>query len=316
MKLGPERRRALQDALEAAGAERREAKGAGEEWRYALDGGVVTAWRTGTVAVAGKADARGRAAELVASFGVPDEAGEAAASRGGGPRGGYGVMPDDLPRDAAWAGVDESGKGDYFGPLVSAAVVVSPEAAAELAALGVQDSKKLTAKRVAALAPAVREAAAACAVTLLAPPAYNDEYARWRADGKRLNQMLAATHVRSICAALDEAGTEGRPAYAIVDQFADARVVDDAAEGRCGGLRIVQFPRAEADVAVAAASIVAREAFVRWIDEASERVGMVLPKGAGPHVVAAARELVAEQGPEILRDVAKLHFATTAQVLG
>lgn len=313
MKLGPERRRALQDALESAGAERREGKGAGEEWRYALDGGVVTAWRPGTVAVAGKADARGRAEELVAAFGG-DALGEP--SSGTGPRGGYGEMPTDLPPDVAWAGVDESGKGDYFGPLVSAAVVVSPEAAAELAALGVQDSKKLTAKRVAALAPAVREAAAACAVTLLAPPAYNDEYARWRADGKRLNQMLAATHVRSICAALDEAGTEARPAYAIVDQFADARVVDEAAEGRCGGLRIVQFPRAEADVAVAAASIVAREAFVGWIDEASERVGMVLPKGAGPHVVAAARELVAEQGSEVLHDVAKLHFATTAQVLG
>lgn len=311
MKLGPERRRALQDALERAGAERREAKGAGEEWRYALDGGVVTAWRTGTVAVAGKADARGRAEELVASFGgdVPAEP-----ASGTGPRGGYGEVPTDLPPDVAWAGVDESGKGDYFGPLVSAAVVVSPGAAAELAALGVRDSKKLTAKRVATLAPAVRKAAAACAVTLLAPPTYNAEYARWREDGKRLNQMLAATHVSSICAALEEAG-DTRPAYAIVDQFADARVVDEAAEGRCGGLRIVQFPRAEADVAVAAASIVAREAFVDWMDSASSRVGMTLPKGAGPHVVAAARALVAEQGPEVLRDVAKLHFATTAQVL-
>lgn len=308
MKVGPERREALRLALEKAGAERREAKGAGEVWRYALDGGVVTLWRTGTVAVAGKADAKGRAEELVAEFAGLDAPAD---TRGSGPAGGYGEMPLDLPQDTPWAGVDESGKGDYFGPLVSAAVVVTPESAAELAAAGVRDSKKLTDKRVAALAPLVRETAASWKVTMVAPPDYNDVYARWRADGKRLNQMLAATHVESICAVLG-----AQPAYAIVDQFADARVVDGAAEGRCGGLRIVQFPRAEADVAVAGASIVAREAFLDWMAEASERVGVTLPKGAGPHVVAAARALVEERGEEVLHDLAKLHFATTAQVLG
>jgi len=304
VKLGPERRRALQEALELAGAERREAKGAGEEWRYTLDGGVVTAWRTGTVAVAGKASARGRAEELVASFGgdVPAEP----------PASGYGSVPTDLPRDTPWAGVDESGKGDYFGPLVSAAVVVTPEGAAKLAAAGVRDSKKLTAKRVATLAPLVKDTAAACVTHMAEPEVYNDLYADYRATGRRLNQLLADLHGHALCNTL-----HAEPAYAIVDQFAaDVRVVEEAAAWRCGGLRIVQFPRAESDVAVAAASIVAREAFVNWMDEASERVGMTLPKGAGPHVVAAAKQLVAEQGADVLRDVAKLHFATTAQVLG
>jgi ribonuclease HIII len=217
----------------------------------------------------------------------------------------------DLPRDAPWAGVDESGKGDYFGPLVSAAVVVSPHVAAELATLGVQDSKKLTDKKVAKLAPQVR-ALTEHALTTVAPPRYNTFYDQLRREGKRLNQLLAWAHVRSLGELLERGVV---PAYAIVDQFADARVVEKAAETRTRHLRIVQFPRAEADVAVAAASILARQAFLDWLEHASERVGLTLPKGAGPQVIVAARALVERQGPDVLGTVAKLHFATTGKVL-
>jgi ribonuclease HIII len=118
--------------------------------------------------------------------------------------------------------------------------------------------------------------------------------------------------VRSIAELLDG---DCRPAYAIVDQFADKSVIDRAAETKAGGLRIVQFPRAEADVAVAAASILAREGFLDWLGRAAERVGVALPKGASPQVVAAAREIVASGGEAALAEVAKLHFATTDTVL-
>jgi ribonuclease HIII len=80
-------------------------------------------------------------------------------------------------------------------------------------------------------------------------------------------------------------------------------------------LRVVQYPRAEADVAVAAASILAREAFIAGLAVASARADLELPRGAGPPVLRAARRLVARDGPEALRDVAKLHFATTDKVL-
>ena len=101
----------------------------------------------------------------------------------------------------------------------------------------------------------------------------------------------------------------------IVDQFADARVVETAAAPHTGDLRIVQFPRAEADVAVAAASVLARDAYLTWMARTSEALGLTLPKGASDLVVEAARALVARDGADSLRTVAKLHFATTGKVM-
>ena len=293
---GPERQEALREALERSGAEPREAKGTGELWRYDLEGAGVTLWRTGTVRVHGKGEHLDVVRRLVEDFAVVEQA----------------PLPDDLPRDAPWIGADESGKGDYFGPLVSAAVVVTPPAAAELAALGVQDSKRLSDGRVRKLAPQV-ERLTRHATTALDPPTYNRLYAEAREQGMRLNQLLAYAHVRSLTALLDAGAA---PAYAIVDQFADASVVERAAETKARGLRIVQFPRAEADVAVAAASIVAREAFLEWLAGASERLGLELPKGAGEQVVRAAQDLVERDGEDALGEVAKLHFATSGKVLG
>jgi ribonuclease HIII len=292
---GAERQEALREALVRSGAERRDAKGTGELWRYDLDGASVTLWRTGTVRVQGKGEGVALLQRLVDEFAVPE----------GSP------LPVDLPKDEPWAGLDESGKGDYFGPLVSAAVIVDPHAAGDLAALGVQDSKRITDKRARALAGEVRRSTRH-ALTVLAPPRYNELYAQFRREGKRLNQLLAWAHVRSLSELLESGDP---PAYAIVDQFADARVVDKAAESKARGLRIVQFPRAEADVAVAAASILARAAFLDWLERASGRAGVELPKGASPAVVAAARRIAAQGGREALGEVAKLHFKTTDEVL-
>ena len=299
MKVGAERREALREALEKSGAERRESKGSGELWRYTLDGAHVTLWRTGTVKVSGKGEYLDVVQRLVEEFALPDTVAET-------------QLPPDLPRDTAWAGVDESGKGDYFGPLVSAAVVVTPHAAAELAAAGVQDSKRLTDKRVAKLAPLIREQTH-YAVTTLGPERYNEFYEDARRQGMRLNQVLAWAHVRSLRSLLER---EVDFAYAIVDQFADARVVETAAQPHTGDLRIVQFPRAEADVAVAAASILARKAFVDWLEREGAERGIELPRGASDRVIDAARDLVERDGESVLREVAKLHFATTGKVLG
>ena len=299
MKVGAERREALREALERSGAERRESKGSGELWRYVLDGAQVTLWRTGTVRVQGKGEGLEPLQRLVEEFAVPDQVAA--------------KLPPDLPKDAPWAGADESGKGDYFGPLVSAAVVVDASVAAQLAELGVQDSKRLSDPRVRKLAPQVRRLTTH-ALTTVAPPRYNTLYDQFRREGKRLNQLLAWAHVLTLAELLEL--SDPAPAYAIVDQFADARVVERAAETRTRDLRIVQFPRAEADVAVAAASILAREAFLDWLQRASERTGVTLPKGASPQVIAAARDIVDRQGADALGSVAKLHFATTGKVLG
>ena len=299
MKVRADRREDLRAALEQAGAVRREAKGSGELWRYALDDATVTLWSTGTVRVQGKGEGADLLSRLVGEVAEAERP----------------AVPIDLPRDRPWAGVDESGKGDYFGPLVSAAAYVEPDGAERLRELGVMDSKRLSDARVLALAPQVRDHVRA-ELTAIAPPRYNDLYADFRRQGRSLNALLAWAHARSI---EDLLGAGLHPAYAIVDQFADTSVIEGRllAATRERGLRVVQFPRAEADVAVAAASILARERFLRWLEEAGARVGIALPKGgASPQVIAAAREIAARGGREALGDVAKLHFATTERVLG
>ena len=298
MRVDPARHDALRAAVEKAGATAREATGSGELWRFELGGATVTLWRTGTVRVQGKGEGREVLERLVAEVADPDRP----------------VLPDGLPKDRPWVGVDESGKGDYFGPLVSVAAYVTPDAAAALKELGVRDSKRIADGRVRKLAPQIRELVEE-RHTVIAPPRYNALYDAFRQEGRRLNDLLAWAHARSIEDVLD-GGLQ--PAYAIVDQFADARVVEGRLKAltRSLGLRVVQFPRAEADVAVAAASVLAREAFLSWLERAGERLGQELPKGASPRVEEVAREIVARGGSDALGSVAKLHFVTTSRVLG
>jgi ribonuclease HIII len=214
-----------------------------------------------------------------------------------------------------WIGTDESGKGDFFGPLVSAAVYTTPKQGAELKEMGVADSKKLSDKRVHELAPQLRQTLGNAAyVTAINPPRVNTLYREMRSRGQTLNSMLAWGHARSIENLLKR-GLE--PGYAIVDQFADVRFLNREllAETRRSELEILQFPKAEMDIAVAAASILAREVFLNWLAKASAELDLELPKGAGPQVIEAAQVLAGKIGEENLTNYVKLFFKTAQKVL-
>jgi len=209
---------------------------------------------------------------------------------------------------AGTIGTDESGKGDYFGPLVVAGVCVPADGREALAALGVRDSKTLSDGQAERLARAVREAYP-IAVVAIGPERYNALYAKVG----NLNRLLAWAHARVIENLLERI-PECREA--ISDQFGDARVLERALLERGRRISLTQRPRAESDPVVAAASIVARAEFLRRLDALSARFGMPLPKGAGPPVLAAGRAFVARHGADALGQVAKLHFRTTRQVTG
>jgi ribonuclease HIII len=219
------------------------------------------------------------------------------------------------PFDPPWIGSDESGKGDYFGPLVACAVYVDERTLAILETLGVRDSKRLSDAQNRRLAAEVRAVAGARRAEVLVPPErYNALYEQFRAEGKNLNTLLAWGHARAIETALAQAPCE----RVIVDQFADARYLRSRLErpGRAAPLTIVQVPRAEANLAVAAASVLARDRFLAWLERAERESGLALPKGAAPAVEAAARRLVERLGKDALGRFAKLHFKTTTRVLG
>jgi ribonuclease HIII len=212
-------------------------------------------------------------------------------------------------------GTDEAGKGDYFGPLVSAAVFVNPESAPKLRQMGVRDSKTIADPTIRELAEKIRRMPGVrCAVTPINPRKYNELYETFRKEGKNLNSLLAWGHGRSIETLLNVLGNESSgPKFVIVDQFADKHYIEQRT--RKAGIPVYQHPKAEADIAVAAASILARDGFLKWLERMSQRTQIVLPKGASPAVITAAKQFVRKWGAKWLGEVAKLHFRTTSQVL-
>lgn len=207
------------------------------------------------------------------------------------------------PRPTAWIGIDEAGKGDYFGPLVVAAARVHVDQLPLLAELGVGDSKGLSDKKVLALARELQHVVPNKRLVLM-PPRYNELYGRIR----NLNKLLAWAH--AACAEnLLETGVEAE--LILSDQFASTDLITPRLKERAKALRFVQRTRAEEDPAVACASIFARAEFLRRLDVLSKEVGVTLAKGAGPPVLAAGREYVGRLGAAALGDVAKLHFKTT-----
>src|SRR5258706_4268669 len=207
----------------------------------------------------------------------------------------------------AHIGLDESGKGDYFGPLVIGAVYVDERTESRLKALGVRDSKLLTDSRILAMAEEIK-ALCPYLVVPIEPKRYNELYNKIH----HLNRLLAWGHAWTLEQMLEKVPSN----LAIIDQFGDKSYILQALREKGRSITIEQRPRAEEDVAVAAASILARARFVQQLEQLSRRVGTALPKGASdPAIVAGRREVVAKHGRGILGEVAKLHFKTTEVIL-
>ena len=203
-------------------------------------------------------------------------------------------------------GSDESGKGDYFGPLVIAAAFVTPEIEPDLKLMEVRDSKRISDGRVLELARDLRQVCKH-SIVAIGPQRYNELYEKIR----NLNRLLAWGHARALENLLEQVTCE----LAIADQFGDERFILNALLEKGKRIRLVQRPKAEEDLAVAAASILARAEFLTRLKRLSDEVGTSLPKGASPAVELAARMVVKKHGRERLSTIAKLHFKTTLAVL-
>jgi len=201
--------------------------------------------------------------------------------------------------------MDESGKGDYFGPLVAAAVYLEPAQAEDLTALGVRDSKRLTDRRAIELAGEIRKVAVV-EVVRINPARYNTLYEKM----KNLNRLLAWAHAR----ALENLLPRVTCARAVIDQFAQPQLIEQSLMASGRKIHVEQRHKAEDDAAVAAASVVARAEFLTGLDALSRQVGVTLPKGASDQVVLVAKNLLATKGKKQLEQVAKLHFRITQQL--
>jgi len=202
-------------------------------------------------------------------------------------------------------GTDESGKGDFFGPLVVAAVHVKPEVARELAAAGVRDSKTLSDNAVVTKAAHIQKVTAN-SVVVLKPEEYNARYE----EECNLNRILAWCHARAIEDVLEKVDCD----HVLTDQFGNKRLVEQALMEKGRRVILEQRPRAEGNIAVAAASVLARAKFLDVLREMSDEYGTNFPKGASAQVDEAARDFARAFGKGELRKVAKTHFRTARKL--
>lgn len=204
-------------------------------------------------------------------------------------------------------GTDESGKGDFFGPLIIAAFFLPEGQEGVLREIGVKDSKRTSDARCREIAEELKRGYPFHSIVAVGPERYNELYAKFR----NLNRLLAWGHARAI-----ENVLERVPAgKAVTDRFGDERFVRNALLKKGRSIELVQLPRAEEDPAVAAASILARAEFLARLRALSKEFGVELPKGASAMVEEVAVQLVRDAGPEVLDKAAKTHFKTTARVL-
>ena len=203
-------------------------------------------------------------------------------------------------------GIDEAGKGDYFGPLVAAGVrITNAETASKLQEIGVRDSKEIRAQGISRISRGILEAVGRNNVHVISLPPPEYEYRR--AAAANVNRLLSELDATIMGKLVDEVE------LVVVDEFARSARSYLEPFVPCG-VRLEVRTRAEDDAAVAAASIVARARQLEEMERLSEQVGFGLPLGA-THVVEAGRRVVEELGEEGLAEVAKIHFSTTRRVL-
>jgi ribonuclease HIII len=214
------------------------------------------------------------------------------------------------PPPALWAGTDEAGKGDYFGALVVAGVGLRRADLEILYTLGVDDSKAVPDGRIPEIEQGIR-GVCMTEVLMIGPEKYNALYAKIG----NLNRLLAWAHGKVIENLLARA-TDPAIEWVLIDRFASDHVIERSLGPLGRAARIDQWPKAESDPAVAAASVLARGAYLRSLKSLSKRFGVELRGGAGGPTLASGRQFVATHGAAALQQVGKLHFATTQQIGG
>lgn len=218
-------------------------------------------------------------------------------------------MVKEIPLFPCHIGTDESGKGDYFGPLVIAGVFATQEDENKLTELGVRDSKSNSDKRNIELSKEILKVLGykKISIVCIGPERYNSLYIEM---GNNLNKVLGWGHARAIENLLKENKCDN----AIADQFGDETVINEALMQKGKKINLMQTPKAERDVVVAAASIMARARFLEELQKLSNIIQEPLSKGVNPEVEEIAKKIYAQGGEEKLKTFVKMHFKTTQKI--
>lgn len=207
----------------------------------------------------------------------------------------------------SYIGTDESGKGDYFGPLIVAAVFTDKSVSKRLKALGVKDSKELPDYSISSIAAGIRKLEGCIFSTVVInPEKYNVLYEKMG----NLNRLLGWAHAK----ALENILSKKIVPLAISDKFGNEKYIQTSLQELGKKLILLQETKAEKYTAVAAASILARNEFNKWFYLMKQKQNLELPKGASNIVEEKAREIKNKYGAEVLKTLVKLHFKTTKKI--
>ena len=206
-----------------------------------------------------------------------------------------------------YIGTDESGKGDYFGPLVVAGVFVTPEASRSLRMIGIRDSKELSDYQIEQIAYEIkRNQEVKFDVVLISPEKYNQLYEKMG----NLNRLMGWAHAKVIENLLNKCDA----GEAISDKFGNEKIILDSLQERGRTINLKQLTKAERFSAVAAASILARESIINWFKNQSRKYKIEIPKGSSSEVESKARLFLEKYGADTLSKLVKLHFKTSKKV--
>jgi ribonuclease HIII len=211
---------------------------------------------------------------------------------------------NEFPEPLHYIGTDESGKGDYFGPLVVAGVIVDSNTSVQLKKIGVKDSKLLSDNIIKKLSPVIKNIVNnKFNIIVITPKTYNNLHVKM----KNVNRILGWAHARVIENLLEKEDVKD----AISDKFGNERLIKDSLQENGKKINLMQFTKAEKYTAVAAASILARNRFNEWFDEQSGKNNLILPKGASKIVDDTLKGIKEKYGVGFLNEIAKVHFKTT-----
>ncbi len=292
LKLTPEQVDKLGQALSSRGWPSREVPYA----RHAFDGDhvKVVAYESGKLVVQGKGTE-----EFVSNILEPEVTGEF-------------LMGYEEVNNPEWfephAGLDESGKGDLFGPVVSACVIADGEMVRQWMNQGIRDSKTISDGAILKMAKKIASTKGVVIKTAFTGmPKYNELYEQF---GQNLNKLLAWLHGR----ALNQALALRKPIWGLLDQFTKQPLVQNYIENDDFDLRM--RTKAESDPVVAAASVIARATWLNQIKKLESLANRKIPKGSGEQAKEVARELFNEIGHTRMNEFCKLHFKTAYEAMG
>lgn len=206
------------------------------------------------------------------------------------------------------AGLDESGKGDLFGPVVSACVVADGDMVRKWMELGIRDSKTITDGAIMKMAQSIKNTNGVVVKTAYTGMLkYNELYDKF---GRNLNKLLAWLHGRSLLDALEVK----QPRWGLLDQFSKQPLVQKYVKDNSFDLQM--RTKAEEDPVVAAASIIARATWLEQMKKLEDLAGSSLPKGSGVQAKQAAIELYRQLGESRMSEFCKMHFKTAYEAMG